>query len=75
MNRLFTTVVFDDHKANGWIAKAGKASFFDGMRRYERALWRDDWNGRFYVKLNGEAYEFTPFTVQSEADVIIGQIY
>ena len=74
MATAFATVTFDKHLAEGWIAKAGKAAFFDGKRRFERVLWWDWHEGKYYVKLNGNAYAFTPYSEQGEAGIIIGHI-
>ncbi len=68
------TMYFENHKKNGNIIKAGKAGFSNGLRYEYRTLWKNNADGKLYVMLNREAYEFTPYKKQPEDDLVIGRI-
>jgi hypothetical protein len=68
------TAVFEYHKRDGLVTKAGKCRFADGLRSMERTLWYDTKENEYVVMLNGNACPFTPYTRQTSDEYIRGHI-
>ena len=68
------TILFEVHKRDGRVEKAGKCKFADGLRSMERTLWYDTEIREYVVMLNGNACPFTPYSRQTSSEYIRGHI-
>ena len=57
-----TTMVFNDHKKDGLVTKAGRAFVKDGTRVLTRTVYRDAYDNTCYVIINGDAKVFHEYT-------------
>ena len=71
----FQTMVFNEAKASGRLAKGPIVRFFDGNVEHQRRAWIDSEDGQLYVVLNREAYKFRPYRDDIQVyDFVIGRI-
>lgn len=62
VKKNLNTLYFESRKERGLIGKAAlKALFTDGTQVKARALWKDTETGEMWVKLDGQAFKFTPY--------------
>ena len=62
------TWCFKYDKERGLVSKAGTGAFFDGNTETRRVIWHNADNGKLYVILRGEAYEFKPYPADCQID-------
>lgn len=68
------TIRFMEHKRNGLVEKAGNCVFADGRHTVYRTLWYDTELEEYVVKLDSNAYPFTPYSRQTSSEFIRGHI-
>ena len=59
--KTFSTLYFESRKERGFIAKEPQKALFRDGTPVARALWKDTETGEMWVKLDGQAFKFTPY--------------